>query len=65
MVGVIIGLVAITFGIYLLRWGYLAIIKRQRIDMAQERQQFQRDAVRGFRISKRVMKWWWKATWPK
>ena len=60
MANVIYALVAVIVGCYLLRWGYLYIIMRQRIDMASERKRIQQDVVRGFRINKAVTQRLWK-----
>lgn len=54
------GLIAIIVGCYLLRWGYMYVIKRERPDMASERKRIQQEAVRGFRINKRVTRRLWK-----
>jgi hypothetical protein len=60
MAAVLVGLVAIIIGCCLLRWGYMYVVKRQRIDMASERKRIQEDAIRGFRINKQVARWLWK-----
>lgn len=60
MANAIYSLTAFIVGCYLLRWGYLYIIKRQRIDMTSERKQFQQHAERALRINKRVARQIWK-----
>jgi hypothetical protein len=63
MANVIYALVAVIITCYLLRWAFMYIIKRERPDMASERERIRQEAVRGFRINKRVAHWLWKMSW--
>lgn len=60
MAAVLAGLIAIIVGCYLLRLGYMYVVRRQRIDMASERKRIKQDAIRGYRINKRVTQRLWK-----
>jgi len=60
MATAICSLLAFIVGCYLLRWGYLYIVKRERIDLAEERKRFQHDLARALYINKRVTRHLWK-----
>jgi hypothetical protein len=60
MANVIYVLITFIAACYLLRWGIIYVINRQRVDMASERKRLQQDAMRGFRINKRATRWLWK-----
>jgi hypothetical protein len=59
MANAIYGLVAFIAACYALRWGYIYVVKRRRIDMASERKRMQQDAMRGFRITNRLTRRLW------
>ena len=60
MAGALVVLILIIGGCYALRWGYVYVIKQQRIDMASERKRIQQDATRGFRINRQIALRLWK-----
>jgi hypothetical protein len=60
MADVIWGLSAAIIGCYLLRWGIMYVIKRQRIDMASEFKRMRHEASRGLRMSRWLTRWLWK-----
>jgi hypothetical protein len=60
MANIIWSLVAAIIGCYLLRWGSMYVIKRQRIDMASELKRMQQEAIQGLRMSRRLTRWLWK-----
>jgi len=45
---------------YLLRWGYLSIIKRQRMDWPAERKRTKESFIKAYRINGRLARWCWK-----
>lgn len=57
IIGVVLALILLT---WLGHVAYSYVIKRQRIDMADERAQLQQSASRGFRISHRLTKLLWQ-----
>ena len=60
MTAVIYGLTAIIIGCYVVRWSWLWIIRRQRIDIASERTTFQQASRRAFHITRRIVRRCWK-----
>ena len=60
MSGILAGPIVIIIGCYLLRWFFMYVVKRQRVDMKSERKRIQQDAIRGFRINKQVARRFWK-----
>ena len=59
MANVIYVLITFIAACYLLRWGIIYVINRQRVDMASERKRMQQDAMRGFRITNRLTRRLW------
>jgi hypothetical protein len=60
MAAVLAGLIVMIAACYALSWGFMYVVKRQRIDVKSERKRIQQDATRGFRINKRLTRWLWK-----
>ncbi|HEY1915736.1 MAG TPA: hypothetical protein VGH27_09180 [Streptosporangiaceae bacterium] len=57
MAPVIWSLIAAIIGCYLLRWGNMYVIKRQRIDIASELKRMQHEVTQGLRMSRRLTRW--------
>ena len=45
---------------HFLRWGYLYIVKRQRLDWTLERRRFKQEQDLMLRIMKRMTRWYWR-----
>lgn len=56
-IGTIIALIA---SCYLLRWGYFAIVKRQRIDWAVEREHFKHHLKLMLRIMRKLSRYYFR-----
>jgi hypothetical protein len=57
---VMLALSSFILVILTLRWAFTYVVTRTRIDMTRERQRIQQDALRGYRVNKRVTHWLWK-----
>lgn len=57
---VIYTLITILVASYGLRWGFTYVVKRQRPDFEQERVRLKQDLARSIRISKWIMRQYWR-----